>query len=329
MRYPAGTELPESLERANRKAQRLEWISLVYWLSAIVLLYFTLGQSQAMKAAWIEDILGLFPPVAFLIASRVRSRDPNRRFPYGYHRSITVAYMVATVALFALGAFIFIDSVERLIRGTHPPIGMVEVFDTQVWLGWLMIGALLYSGIPPLILGRIKRPLSAELHDKVLFADAKMNQADWLTAGSAILGVVGIGFGLWWADAVAAIVISLDILHDGQKYMRESIADLMNDAPQTHDENKPHPLVDQVHRTVAETAWVQEGAVRMREDGHVLSADILVVPVSDDGGLAERTEGLVARLLDLDWQLHDVTVTPVAELEDVPEGLRVGDEGAG
>ena len=29
-----------------------------------------------------------------------------------------------------------------------------------------------------------------------------------------IVGIVGIGFGLWWADAVAAAVIALDVVHD-------------------------------------------------------------------------------------------------------------------
>jgi divalent metal cation (Fe/Co/Zn/Cd) transporter len=165
-----------------KKALRLEWVSLFYWLSAVTLLFFTLGQSQAMKAAWIEDILGLFPPIAFLVAARYRHREPNEKFPWGYHRSITVAYVVATLALFALGLFILIDSVEKLLKGTHPPIGLVEIFGHDIWLGWLMIGALIYSGIPPLILGRLKRPLAEQLHDKVLFADAKMNRADWLTA---------------------------------------------------------------------------------------------------------------------------------------------------
>jgi cation diffusion facilitator family transporter len=322
VRYPPGVELPPPKREANRRAVRLEWISLAYWLSAIVLLYFTLGQSQAMKAAWVEDILALFPPTAFLVASRYRDRAPNRRFPWGYHRAITVAYLVATFALFALGLFIFIDSVEKLLKGTHPPIGMVEILDTQVWLGWLMIGALLYSGIPPLILGRMKLPLSAELHDKVLFADAKMNQADWLTASAALIGVVGIGFGLWWADAVAAIVISLDIMHDGQKYMRESVGDLMDDAPKKHDEAAPHPLIERVHREVAAIPWVREGAVRMREDGHVLAADVIVVP-GDDVATARRAEELTARLLALDWQMHDVVVSVVPELHDVPEGLEV------
>ena len=42
----------------------------------------------------------------------------------------------------------------------------------------------------------------------MLYADAKMNKADWLTATAAMVGVVGIGVGLWWVDAVAAIAIS-------------------------------------------------------------------------------------------------------------------------
>jgi len=323
MRYPKGHELPDSCEQANRRAIRLEWISLLYWLSAIVLLYFTLGQSQAMKAAWIEDILALFPPIAFLVASRYRQREPDARFPWGYHRAITVAYAVATLALFALGLFILIDSVIKLLEGTHPPIGMVEIFDTQIWLGWLMLGALAYSGIPPLILGRMKQPLSAELHDKVLFADAKMNRADWLTASAAAVGVIGIGFGLWWADSAAAIVISLDIIHDGQKYLRESLADLMDDAPKKHDENSPHPLIDRVHDEVAAAAWVREGAVRLREHGHMITGDVWVVPRGEEE-IVDRLEELTRRIDELDWKVHGVVVAAVRSIEDAPPEVTVG-----
>ncbi|HEY8465588.1 MAG TPA: cation transporter [Solirubrobacterales bacterium] len=323
MRYPSGHELPPEQDRANRKAVRLEWISLVYWLTAIVLLYFTLGQSQAMKAAWVEDILALFPPVAFLIASRFRHRAPSGRFPWGYHRAITVAYAVATVALFALGAYIAIDSIEKLLRGTHPPIGMVEILDIQVWLGWLMLAALAYSGIPPVIFGRMKRPLAEALHDKVLFADAKMNRADWLTAGAAAAGVIGIGLGLWWADSVAALVIAADILHDGQRYLRESISDLMDEWPRTYDEAKPHPAAERVKEEIAAVPWIAEAAVRMREHGHTITGDVWVVPVGTEEALVQRLEDLGERLRKLDWRVHDVVVAPVTSLEEVPEDLRV------
>jgi divalent metal cation (Fe/Co/Zn/Cd) transporter len=132
VRYPGGSELPTAERECLRKAIRLQWISVAYWLSIIVLLYFTLGQSQAMKAAWIEDILGLFPPVAFLIAARYRDRAPTESFPWGYHRAISVAYVVATLALFVLGLFLLLDSAEKLITGVHPPIPLVEILGHEV-----------------------------------------------------------------------------------------------------------------------------------------------------------------------------------------------------
>jgi len=322
VRYRDPGELPEDLQSIHRRAVRIERISVAYWISLIVLLYFVLGSSQAMKAAWVEDILGMFPPVAFLIAARHRTRPPNRLFPFGYHRAITVAYVVSAVALFGLGAFILIDSVEKLISGSHPSIGMVEILDTQVWLGWVMIAALLYGLFPSLILGRLKRPLADKLHDKVLFADAKMNQADWLTAGAAIIGIVGIGFGLWWMDAAAAIVISLDILHDGQKFLRESVGDLMDESPKTPDESKPHPLSDRVRREVAATEWVADAAVALRESGHLITGEVWVVP-HRKVDLASACERLSQHLGGLDWRLHAIVVVPLESLDDVPDGLRV------
>ena len=187
-------EMPPDTHQKLVKAARLEWLSILYLLSAIVLLYFTLGSSQAMKAAWVEDILGLTPPIAFLIASRVRNRKPNDRFPYGYHRATAIAYLCASVALLALGGFILYDSVSKLLKFEHPPIDLVKPCgDQPIWLGWLMLAALAYSAVPQVILGKLKQPLAKELNDKVLFADAEMNRADWMTGAAAMAGVVGIG----------------------------------------------------------------------------------------------------------------------------------------
>jgi cation diffusion facilitator family transporter len=319
VRYPGGPELPARQKDAHRRAIRLQWISVAYWISIITLLYFTLGQSQAMKAAWVEDILGLFPPIAFLVASRFRDRAPSAKFPWGYHRAISVAYVVATLALFVLGLFLLLDSAEKLITGVHPPIPLVEILGHEIWLGYLMMGALLYGIVPPVILGRKKMRLAAELHDKVLFADAKMNRADWLTASAAILGIAGIGAGLWWADSVAAIVISLDILHDGVRYLRASVSELMDQSPTTYDEVGPDPIVEDVTEEVNRTSWVREAVVRAREEGHVLAINVLAVP--RDEVTVERVERLVRKLGDVHWRVHDVTVTPVARIEDAPDAV--------
>jgi divalent metal cation (Fe/Co/Zn/Cd) transporter len=322
VKYPSGSELPPDLQPVHRRALRLEWISIVYTVTAVVAIFFTLGSSQAMKGAWLEDVLSLAPPIAFLVAARVRYKRPNRDFPYGYHRAVEVAYLVAALALLSMGIFLIVDSALKLVDGDHPPIGMVELFDWQVWLGWLMIAALVYSVIPPVILGRLKKDLAAELHDKVLFADAKMNKANWMTGTAAIIGVVGIGFGLWWMDATAAIVIGLDITHDGLTYTAAAVKDILDGRPRRDDEKGVHPLVEQVRETVAELDWIREAAVRMRELGHLLSVEVLAVP-RDDADLLDHVEDAVERIQALDWKLQDVVVAVVRELEDAPDEVMV------
>jgi divalent metal cation (Fe/Co/Zn/Cd) transporter len=323
MRYPGGTELPPELEDVQRKAVALEWITLAYLVTAIVAIFFTLGTSQAMKGAWLEDMLSLAPPIAFLVAARVRYKRPNGRFPFGYHRAVEISYLTAALALLFMGLFLIVDSVLKLLGGDHPSIGMVELFDWQVWLGWLMLAALAWSAIPAVILGRIKIKLASQLHDKVLHADAQMNKADWMTAGAAMVGVLGIGAGLWWMDAAAAIVIGADILHDGVRYTVAAMSDLLDARPRRYDEKAEHPVNGEVRNTVAAADWIDTAAVRMRDTGHVFNVEVLAVPRGGDGDLLASVEELVERIRDVDWKVQDVVVAVVAELEGAPDDVVV------
>jgi divalent metal cation (Fe/Co/Zn/Cd) transporter len=323
VKYPSGTELPPDLQEVQRKAVRLEWVTLAYLVTAVVAIFFTLGSSQAMKGAWLEDMLSLAPPTAFLIASRIRYRHPNARFAFGYHRAVEIGYLTAALALLFMGLFLIVDSVLKLLGGDHPSIGMVELFDWQVWLGWLMLGALAWSAIPAMVLGHMKIKLAAQLHDKVLYADAQMNKADWMTAGAAMVGVVGIGLGLWWLDAVAAILIGSDILHDGTKHTFAAMRDLLDGRPRRYDEKGEHPVNDEILKTVSETDWIDEAAVRMRDTGHVFNVEVLAVPGEQNGDMLGRVEDLTNRIRDVDWKVQDVVVAVVCELQDAPDDVLV------
>jgi divalent metal cation (Fe/Co/Zn/Cd) transporter len=204
----------------------------------------------------------------------------------------------------------------KLISAEHPPIGLVRLLGLEFWAGWLMLPALAYSAIPAVVLGRMKLPLSAALHDKVLYADAKMNKADWLTAVAAMVGVVGIGFGMWWADAVAALVISLDIVHDGWRNVSAAVLDLMDRRPTTHDDTQVHPLPAKVKGALEQLDWVHAARVRLREEGHVFTGDALVVP-ADEHHLVARISDATEKLYALDWRLYDIVIVPVASLDDV------------
>jgi cation diffusion facilitator family transporter len=308
-------ELPPELQQTLRKARRLEWLTIAYLVSAVILLALVLGSSQAMKTAWAEDLLSLIPPIAFLLAMRFNSRSPTGRFPYGFHRTVSIAHLCSALALFVMGAYLLVESIIKLVSAEYPTINSVEIFGQTVWLGWLMLPALAWSGLPAVFLGRAKIPLAEELHNKVLYADAKMNKADWLTAGAAMVGVVGIGFGLWWLDAVAAALISLDITKDGISNLRRAVVDLMDQAPTTVDHDEADPLRGKLAAMLQDLEWVEDVDLRLREEGQVYFGEALVVP-SDETNITEKIEAALKQARDLDWRIHDLALTPVRELPE-------------
>ncbi len=313
-------EMPPERQRIQEKAAHIEWLTLGYLVSAIVLLYLTLGASQAMKTAWLEDILSLLPPIAFLLANRWRDRPPTDEYPYGFHRGVSLGFLVAAAALFVMGFLLLVDSLMKLITFEHPSIGTVELFGRDIWLGWLMLLALAWSAFPAAALGRIKVPLARDLHDKILHADAYMNKADWMTATAAMVGVLGIGIGLWWTDAVAASLIAADILHDGAKHLKGVVADLMDKRPRRIEEDALDPLAARIESELEALSWVKRARARLREQGHVYFGEVFVVP-GDQRRLVAHLDEATEMIKALDWKLHDVVIRPTAWIGDEEEEL--------
>jgi cation diffusion facilitator family transporter len=311
-------EYPPELREPFRKAKKLEWITIGYLISAALVMFFTMGNSQAMKTAWFEDVLSLIPSVSFLIASKVFHKKPNSNFPYGYHRVVSIAYLCSAIALFAVGAFLIIDSCMTLIKQEHPTIGVAVIFGQEVWLGYVMMVALVYGSLPAVFLGRQKLPLAKKLHEKNLFTDAEMNKADWMTGAAAILGIIGIGLGFWWADAVAAILISFDIIKDGFTNLKQAVFDLMDEQPKKVEDQKKDPLLDQVHAVLEKQDWVKEHAFRMREEGHVYLGEGFVVPHTDEN-LVHRLNQLGEEIEGLNWRIQEFVLMPVREIPKTEE----------
>lgn len=284
------------------------------------MVYLVMGSSQAMKAAWIEDLLSLAPPLAFLLAVQLVNRAPNPKYPYGYHRTVGVAHLVAGVALFTMGAFLTFNSASGLILAQHPPIGSVVLFGQPIWLGWLMMGAMALTIPLPIYFGRVKMQLAEELHDKVLYADAAMNKADWMTAVGSIVGVAGIGLGLWWADSAAALFIAASILWDGVKNMKAALTDLMDTRATTFDDDEPHADAAKVDDHLRSLTWVAEAGSRVRDQGHVFHVESFVVPRRGMMPTLEQLLDARDACIDLDWKIQDIVIVPIDELPEEAGG---------
>lgn len=314
IRHGADVEYPAAQQRALHKAKRLQWLTIGYLITTIIAIYLTMGQSQAMKTAWVEDFLSLIPPVVFLISVRLAARPPNLRFPYGYHRAVMIGYLVAALALLVVGGFLLIDAGIKLITIEHPTINTVELFGEHVWLGWLMFPALLWGAVPSIFIGRAKLPLASMLQDKILYADAKVNKADWLTAVGAIAGVAGIALGIWWADAAAAALISVDILNDGVTNLSRAVLALMDESPRRAGEKHLDPLVRRLVSELEAMPEVKGARVRLREEGHVYFGDVTVV-LSSERDVLDELARIAQRAHALDWRMHDIVIVPARSLD--------------
>ena len=311
---------PEEQKQLRQKTKRLSWLSIVLLISAGILIYLALGQSQAMKTAWISDILTAVPPMALLWAMRHELREPTKRFPYGYTRSISIAFLVTSAVLSIVGLYLMYDSLLKLVHGERPPIGTMELFGRQFWAGWAMIAALAWSMSCGLTLGLLKRPVAKKLHDKALDAEATMNRAEWMSEGAAILGILLVGFGHWWGDAAAAAFISFEIVHDGWLNMRLVVADLMDETPTKMGGHDLEDLGSRIRTAVQELAGVTSAAVRLREHGRALTGEVYV-ELRDGADVVERVAAVATRARGVDWRLRDITVMPVGTLlrQDPPK----------
>ncbi|MDN3724135.1 cation diffusion facilitator family transporter [Aequorivita sp. SDUM287046] len=307
-------ELPPDLQPVMKKVRKLEYITIAYLISVTVLMYLVMGTSQAMKTAWLEDVLSMLPAISFLIASRIYDRPANATFPYGYHRVFSIAFLTGSVALFGMGLYLAVDSLINLIKMEHPTIGSTFIFGHQIWMGWIMIAALIYSGAPAVWLGYKKLPLAKKLHNKILYTDADTQKADYMTALAAIIGIVGIGFGLWWADALAALFISFSVMKDGYKNLRNAICDLMDRYPVDIEKEKPHPIVKHIEEMVNGWDWVIDSHAKFREEGQVFIGEVQIRPREQTDIIKNLVKGR-EEILAYHWKIHEVTLTVGTEWE--------------
>jgi cation diffusion facilitator family transporter len=307
-------QLPDEQRQLLDRSRKLAWLSIGLLTSAAGFMALTLGRSQAMKTAWISDLLSLIPPIALLVAMRFELRSPTRQFPFGYSRAISVSFLATSSVLTLFGLTLFIDAAMKLVAGERPPIGTLVVAGHQIWAGWLMIAALAYSLACGFVIGKLKEPVAAKLHDKALHAEAKMNRDEWMSEGAAIAGLLLVAFGRWWGDAVSAALISLMIIRDGWSSVKEVIKDLMDEAPTTLGEQGLDELPAKVSQAAERMEWVARAQVRLREHGRMITGDVLVVP-RDDADLTRRIARAAEELTALDWRLHALVVMPVPALD--------------
>jgi divalent metal cation (Fe/Co/Zn/Cd) transporter len=295
---------PSEIRDDIKAATRLEWWNIGWTISVIIAMGLAMGGSQAMRTAWIEDTLGLVPPIAFLIAVRYEARPSDAQFHYGFDRVNGLGFLIAAVALAAVGLLLLKEAVISLAMAERVTIGSIRIAGRDIWLGWFMLAAQAYATIPPLIIGHKELPLARRLRDKLIHTDALMNKANWQTGVAGFLGVAGLGMGWWWADSTAAAIISLSIIWDGWKALRIATSELVDGIPCALEEAK---LSDEAKAVgAALRKKFPKSKVLLRETGRYIRAEVVGArPGTDFDPDTFEVPGLDDR-----WRLETIAFRP-------------------
>jgi divalent metal cation (Fe/Co/Zn/Cd) transporter len=137
-----------------------------------------------------------------------------------------------------------------------------------------------------------------------------MQKADWMTGLAGIAGIVGIGLGHWWADAVAAGLISVSILHDGITSLRIAVAELADGTPR---ELGSTELEEEAGALRARLMELYPGAdVRLRDSGRFILAQVCGVASPGPVDLDSLWPGSPER----SWRFAQLSFAPPLEDED-------------
>ncbi|WP_214855556.1 cation diffusion facilitator family transporter [Exiguobacterium sp. s166] len=164
-------------------------------LSIVKLIVGYTADSAALRADGLNNTTDIIASIAVLIGLRISRRPADDNHKYGHWKSETIASMVASFIMMAVGLQVLIDTVSTLFEGKQESPDIVAAY---VGIGSAVVMYFVY---------RYNRSLSRKINSKAVMAAAKDNLSDaWVSIGTTI-GIIGSQFGMPWLDTVTAIVV--------------------------------------------------------------------------------------------------------------------------
>ncbi|HET9780384.1 MAG TPA: cation diffusion facilitator family transporter [Candidatus Dormibacteraeota bacterium] len=144
-----------------------------------------------------HSFLDLAASVFTLVAVRTSRKPADTEHPYGHGRTENLAAFAEGILLIVTAVLIVFEAVRRLVFG-GPPV------DAAGYAFALLIATLVIESGRAAVLLRVGRMASSE----AMLADATNRLSDVLATLGVLAGLVGVRFGLTWADSVAALLVA-------------------------------------------------------------------------------------------------------------------------
>jgi len=208
------------LTQAGQNFRVQKWITtLSVLLFAAKLIAYYLTHSLAILSDALESIVNVMAGFIGLYSLYIVTKPRDEDHPYGHGKAEFVSAAAEGGLIVAAGFLIIYETISNIIN-KHP----VEKLDNGLVLVAVTAIVNYVAGLICLRTGKKNKSLA-------LLASGKHLQVDTYSTLAIITGLVVMLFTkLYWLDSVIAFVMSIVIMYNGYKILRQSLAGIMDEA---------------------------------------------------------------------------------------------------
>ena len=168
-----------------------------------------------------HSLIDLGATIMTYVAVRVSGKPADDEHHYGHGKVESVSALGETALLFLLSGVVIWEAVKRLVE--HEP----HIVVATNWAFVVMAASVVIDFFRARALTRVAKATQSQ----ALEADALHFSSDLWSSLAVIGGLIGVSFGLWWADSAAALTVALLVCVAGWRLGRRTIETLTDTAP--------------------------------------------------------------------------------------------------
>jgi len=154
-------------------------------------------------------------------AVRISGKPADAEHQYGHHKFEAISALAETALLFLLSGVVIWEAIKRLLQHEGP------IVEATIWAFAVVIVSMAID----LVRSRALSHTAKMTKSQALEADALHFSSDLASSFAVLLGLIGIRFGLVWADSAAALVVAILVCVAGWRLGRRTIDTLTDVAP--------------------------------------------------------------------------------------------------
>lgn len=256
-----GDEVMEQHQRYEnlKLGERGAIISIIAYvcLSALKLIIGGVSNSEALKADGLNNATDIVASIAVLIGLKLAQRPADEDHPYGHWKSETIASLIASFIMMAVGIQVLITAMIAVFQRHHQVPDLISV-----WTG-------LFCAVVMYLVYRYNKNLANKIKSQAVMAAAKDNISDALVSIGAVIGIIGSQLGFPWLDSVTAFVVGVIICKTAWDIFREASLHLSDGFDEA--------VVESFKETVKQVEGVEEvKELRARNYGSNAIVDVVL-----------------------------------------------------